>query len=105
MTRAAVFRRKRLQRTATLRLPLKGVIMRSEIVFEALRSTNRFAFCHLVFKAVRKLHKPSTRVQDTANDALRVLAGAKQQEGSIAPKNANDAAAIEVGLEQSAIAS
>jgi hypothetical protein len=79
--------------------------MRSEIVFEALRTTNRFAFCHLVSKAVRKLHKPSTRVQDTANNALRLLAGASQQKGSIAPENANDVAAIEVGLEQSAIAS
>ena len=79
--------------------------MRSEIVFEALRTTNRFAFCHLVSKAVRKLHKPSTRVQDTANNALRLLAGANQQKGSIAPENANDVAAIEVGLEQSAIAS
>jgi hypothetical protein len=77
--------------------------MRAEIVFEALRTTNRFAFCHLVFRAVRKLHKPSTRVQDTANDALRLLAGAEQQKA--APKNADDAAAIEVGLEQSAIAS
>jgi hypothetical protein len=79
--------------------------MRSEIVFEALRTTNRFAFCHQVFKAVRKLHKPSTRVQDTANNALRLLAGAEQQKRSIAPENANDATAIEVGLEQSAIAS
>jgi hypothetical protein len=72
--------------------------MRSEIVFEALRTTNRFAFCHLVFKAVRKLHKPSTRVQDTANNAIRLLADAEQQK--VAPENANDAAAIEVGLEQ-----
>ena len=79
--------------------------MRSEIVLAALRTINRFAFCHQVFKAVRKLHKPSTRVQDTANNALRLLAGAEQQKRSIAPENANDAAAIEVGLEQSAIAS
>ena len=73
--------------------------MRAEIVFEALRTTNRFAFCHLVFKAVRKLHKPSTRVQDTANNAIRLLAGAEQQKVA-KPENANDAAAIEVGLEQ-----
>jgi hypothetical protein len=79
--------------------------MRSEIVFEALRTTNRFAFCHLVSKAVRKLHKPSTRVQDTTNNALRLLAGAEQEERSIAPENANDAATTELGLEQSAIAS
>ena len=80
--------------------------MRSEIVFEALRTTNRFAFCHQVFKVVRKLHKPGNRVQDTASDAFQRLAGAKQQQsGSIAPENSNDSVAIEVGLEQSAIAS
>ena len=45
--------------------------MRSEIVFEALRATNRFALCHLMFKAVRKLHNPGTRIQDTTNDALQ----------------------------------
>ena len=66
--------------------------MRSEIVFEALRTTNRFALCHLAFKAIRKLHNPGTRIQDTTNDALRRLARIKRQEGSIGAENANDAA-------------
>jgi hypothetical protein len=55
--------------------------MRSEIVFEALRATNRFALCHLMFKAVRKLHNPGTRIQDTTNDALQRFAGAERQQG------------------------
>jgi vacuolar-type H+-ATPase subunit D/Vma8 len=79
--------------------------MRSEIVLASLLTKNRFQLCHQIFKVVRKLHKPGNRVQDTATDALQRLAGAEQQKGSIAPENANDAAAIEVGLEPSAIAS
>jgi len=79
--------------------------MRSEIVFEALQTTNRFALCHLAFKAIRKLHRPNNRIQDTATDALQRLAGAEQQKNSIAPENATDVPAIEVGLEQPAIAS
>ena len=74
--------------------------MRAEIVFEALRTTNRFAFCHLVFKAVRKLHKPSTRVQETVDNSLRLLAGAGQQQGEAKSTNA-----IETQQEQVAIAS
>ena len=79
--------------------------MRSEIGFEALRTTNRFAFCHLVFKAVRKLHKPSTRIQDTANDALRLLAGAKRKQMSTNPRDENESAGLEVKRERDAIAS
>jgi len=53
--------------------------MRSDIVFKALHTTNRFALCHLAFKAIRKLHNPGNRIQDTANNAIRLLAGAEQQ--------------------------
>jgi hypothetical protein len=49
--------------------------MRSEIVFEALRTTSRYTLCHLAFKAIRKLHRPSNRIQDTANEVFRRLAG------------------------------
>ena len=79
--------------------------MRSEIDLAALHTKNRFELCHQVFKIVRLLHKPGNRVQDTATDALQRLADAEQQKGSIGAENANDAAAIEVGLQQSAIAS
>lgn len=36
---------------------------------------NRFELCHQAFKAVRKLHNPGHRIQDTTNDALQRLAG------------------------------
>ena len=51
--------------------------MRSVIVSAALITRNRFELCHLAFRAIRKLHKPSTRIADTANDALLRLAGAE----------------------------
>ena len=82
----------------------KVSFMRSEIVFELLRTTNRFALCHLAFKAIHKLHNPSNRIQDTANDALRRLAGAERQ-ASIGPENASDAAELELKGEPGAIAS
>jgi hypothetical protein len=66
--------------------------MRSEIVLAALHTTNRVMLCHLAFKAIRKLHNPGTRIQDTTNDALRRLASTERQEGSIGAENTNDAA-------------
>jgi hypothetical protein len=51
--------------------------MRSDIVFDALQSKNRFVLCHEAFKAVRLLHKSNTRIEDTTNDALMRLAGAE----------------------------
>jgi hypothetical protein len=88
------------------KIPARKVLnMRSEIILASLHTRNRFELCHHIFKVVRKLHKPGNRVQDTATDALQRLAGVEQQKGSIAPENAHDSVAIEVGLEQSAIAS
>lgn len=54
--------------------------MRSHIVLAALQTQNRFALCHLAFKSIRKLHKPSTRIQDTANDVLQRIARAEEQQ-------------------------
>jgi hypothetical protein len=51
--------------------------MRSDIVFDALRTKNRFTLCHEAFKAVRLLHKDNTRIEDTTNDALMRLADAE----------------------------
>ena len=62
--------------------------MRSDIVFDALRTKNRFALCHEAFKAVRLLHKENTRIADTTNDALARLAGTVQTEGSMKPEEA-----------------
>jgi hypothetical protein len=45
--------------------------MRSDLVFGALSHvSNRYQLCQLVSKATRKLHKPSTRLQDTTNEVL-----------------------------------
>jgi len=45
--------------------------MRSDLVFGALSHvSNRYSLCQLASKATRKLHKPSTRLQDTTNEVL-----------------------------------
>ena len=45
--------------------------MRSELVFGATAYVpNRFLLTGLASKAVRKLHRPNTRIQNTANDVL-----------------------------------
>ena len=45
--------------------------MRSELVFGATTYvSNRFLLTRLASKAIRKLHKPNTRVEDTANDVF-----------------------------------
>jgi len=62
--------------------------MRSDIVFDALATKNRFVLCHEAFKAIRLLHKSNTRIEDTTNDALMRLAGAERQEGLIKPEDA-----------------
>lgn len=45
--------------------------MRSQLVFGALTHVrNRYELCQLASKAARKLHKPTTRLQDTMNDVF-----------------------------------
>lgn len=45
--------------------------MRSDLVFGALSHvSNRYQLCQLASKATRKLHKPTSRLQDTANDVF-----------------------------------
>ncbi len=45
--------------------------MRSDLIFGALTHVkNRYKLCQLASKATRKLHKPNTRVQDTANEVF-----------------------------------
>ncbi len=62
--------------------------MRSDIVFDALQTKNRFVLCHEAFKAIRLLHKSNTRIEDTTNDALMRLAATEPQEGLIRPEDA-----------------
>lgn len=50
---------------------LKENSMRSALVFDAMTYvSNRFLLTLLAAKATRKLHKPNTRVQETANEVL-----------------------------------
>lgn len=45
--------------------------MRSNLVFGALSHvSNRYQLCQLASKATRKLHKPNSRLPDTANEVL-----------------------------------
>jgi hypothetical protein len=45
--------------------------MRSELVFGATTYiSNRFLLARLASKAIRKLHKPNTRIEDTTNDVF-----------------------------------
>lgn len=45
--------------------------MRSDLIFGALTHvSNRYELCQLASKATRKLHKPNTRLQDTANEVF-----------------------------------
>ncbi len=45
--------------------------MRSDLIFGALAHVrNRYELCQLAAKATRKLHRPTTRLQDTANEVL-----------------------------------
>lgn len=61
--------------------------MRSDIVFEALQTKNRFALCHEAFKAIRLLHKNNTRIEDTTNNALQRLAGTQGHQGLTNPED------------------
>ena len=70
--------------------------MRSHTVLKNLDTgQNRFELCHQAFKAIRKLHNPGNRIQDTANDALQRLAAA---EGETTPADAASASAAVVEL-------
>ena len=45
--------------------------MRSDLIYGALAHvTNRYTLCQLASKATRKLHKPTTRIQDTTNEVF-----------------------------------
>jgi hypothetical protein len=55
-------------------------MMRSELVFEAVHTLrNRYMLCQLASKATRKFHKPNTRIQDTTNDVLQLIADSERQ--------------------------
>jgi hypothetical protein len=48
-----------------------GVQMRSDLVFGAMRKvSNRYLLIKLATKAVRRMHIPGVRIEDTTNDIL-----------------------------------
>jgi hypothetical protein len=48
--------------------------MRCEAVFVAAKRVgNRYALCRVCAKGARKLHAPSSRIEDTINTALLIL--------------------------------
>ena len=69
--------------------------MRSDLVFGALSHvSNRYQLCQLASKATRKLHKPNTRLQDTANEVLARFQTTNP--GSLAPLEASVSHPVEV---------
>jgi hypothetical protein len=57
--------------------------MRSNLVFGAMAYvSNRYLLTRLASKAIRKLHRPSTRIQETTNDVLVRFSRASPIEGA-----------------------
>jgi hypothetical protein len=49
--------------------------MSSRNVFGALHTMkNRYILCQLASKATRKFHRPNTRIQETMNEVLELIA-------------------------------
>jgi hypothetical protein len=66
--------------------------MRSDLIFGALAHvTNRYQLCQLASKATRKLHRPTTRVQETMNEVLVRF-------NEIPPMSSSSAASIKAGI-------
>ena len=66
--------------------------MRSDLVFEAVHTLrNRYTLCQLASKATRKFHRPNTRIQDTTNDVLNLIADSERQDVIIEPETATEA--------------
>jgi hypothetical protein len=66
--------------------------MRSDLVFGAMAYvSNRYLLTRLASKAIRQLHRPSTRIQETTNDVLvrfscvSPIAGAQYRLSASAP--------------------
>ncbi len=48
-------------------------------ILSKFETKNRFELCHLASKAIRKFHRPGTRIEQTAASALQRLAGVEQR--------------------------
>lgn len=59
--------------------------MRSELVSAAIKHTpNRYSLSRVVSRATRGLHRPNTRIEDTLNEAFRLLSGTATVEAAAA---------------------
>lgn len=66
--------------------------MRSDLVFEAVHTLrNRYILCQLASKATRRFHRPNTRIQDTTNDVLQLIAETERQNVIVEPETASEA--------------
>ena len=62
--------------------------MRSELIFGATACiSNRYLLVMLASKAARKLHRPNTRIEDTANDAFARFACAQPKADALRTGN------------------
>ncbi len=58
--------------------------MRSELVYEAvLKIPNRFLLAATAMRATKRLHRTSTRVEDTVNNVLAEVAKGTQLHGKL----------------------
>jgi hypothetical protein len=73
--------------------------MREDSIFKNLEAgQNRFELCHQAFKAVRMLHNPGNRIQDTTNDALHRLADVVSHETTVAPAETSSASEVPAAI-------
>lgn len=67
-------------------------MVRSDLVFDAVHTLrNRYMLCQLASKATRKFHRPNTRIQDTTNDVLQLIADSERQNIVVEPETATEA--------------
>ena len=79
--------------------------MRSDLVFDAMTYvSNRFLLTKLASNAIRQLHRPNTRIPETANDVFVRFARANPMAGERRPQEraASQAAPDELKLIHSA---
>jgi hypothetical protein len=63
-------------------------MMRSELVFGAMTYvSSRFLLTRLASQAVRKFHRPNTRIEETANEVFEHFSLANPVVGALYPDN------------------
>jgi hypothetical protein len=65
--------------------------MRSDIAKLLETEKGRFELCQQAFKAIRMMHNPGRRIQDTTHDVLQRLSGVERHEVLGVSKGTNKA--------------